>query len=428
MKINYKEIEWLYNTRILVPKTWKKIKLIDATFDKPKYGANVAASSYDPQLPRYVRITDINCNGTLKNNDLRSISVKEGEDYMLYENDIVFARTGSVGRTYLHNKKNGMCAFASYLIRFRLKQTILDPEFLFQYTHSDEYWRWLMHIHTIGVQPNVNARLYSKMPIIIPQINEQRKIASILSNIDALIESVENLTNSIIKLKNGLMRHLLNQQKQYTKFIKLKYDKKNSLNTRWKLLPLSSVANLRAGGTPSRFNQKYWENGNIPWISSGEVKNNEINISKEKITQLGLENSSAVLFPPGTVLLAITGQGRTRGRVAILNVKATTNQSVIGMICTKKINNKFLFYALLNQYSQLRDISQGSNQAGLNLKIMNNYKILIPSNIPEQRRIASILSNVDAYIMKNQEYKEKLQRLKKSLMQKLFTGQIRVKI
>ena len=120
-------------------------------------------------------------------------------------------------------------------------------------------------------------------------------------------------------------------------------------------------------------------------------------------------------------MIAITGQGFTRGRTALLGIDSTTNQSVVGILCNKSIiNNIFLWYYLQNQYWKLRSISQGSNQAGLNLELLNSYRVLVPP-LPEQRKIASILSKMDELIQKTDQVIEQTQRLKKGLMHRLLT-------
>jgi type I restriction enzyme S subunit len=189
----------------------------------------------------------------------------------------------------------------------------------------------------------------------------------------------------------------------------------------WEIKKLREIAELSAGGTPSTLVKEYWENGTIPWLSSGEVRNSIITSSREKITDIGLSNSSAKIFPKGTVLIAITGQGLTRGRTALLEIDAATNQSIIGIVCKPdRAYNLFLWYSLQNEYWKLRSISQGSNQAGLNLTILREYKIILPS-LSEQNKIASILSKIDDLIHKTDEIIEQTQRLKKGLMQKLLT-------
>ena len=118
-----------------------------------------------------------------------SINEQDAKPSLLSEGEILFARTGAtVGKTYAYKKEDGVCAFAGYLIKFVPDVEKLDVKFLFCYTHSYNYWRWLKSIYTEGVQPNVNAEQYSRMLIIKPPIFEQQNIASILSKVDGLIQ------------------------------------------------------------------------------------------------------------------------------------------------------------------------------------------------------------------------------------------------
>ena len=172
--------------------------------------AAVSAILKDEKLPRYIRITDLNDDGSLRNDEWVSISEKDADSYMLSEGEIVFARTGAtVGKTYIYKKEDGKCAFAGYLIRFIPDKNKLNANFLFHYTHSYNYWRWLKSIQTEGVQPNVNAEQYSRMLVVKPPIEEQKKIADIISLIDNKIHvEIDKKLNQEI-LKKGLMQKLL---------------------------------------------------------------------------------------------------------------------------------------------------------------------------------------------------------------------------
>ena len=188
-KKGYKLVSWLFGKEIEIPQEWEHVKLIEKCSRKPEYGAGAAAIEKDPKLPRYIRITDLNNDGSLRDSEWKSISENDSKDYILNEGDILFARTGAtVGKTYLHRKNSYKYAFAGYLIRFKPDDQNLDCEFLFNLTHSKFYWSWLTSIQTWGVQPNVNAEQYSNMPILLPPLTEQQKIASILSRVDASID------------------------------------------------------------------------------------------------------------------------------------------------------------------------------------------------------------------------------------------------
>ena len=182
----FKKAKWLFGKEIEIPQEWNVTRLIEQCIQKPEYGAGESAIEKDLKLPRYIRITDLNDDGSLRNKEWKSIKENAAKDYLLNNNDILFARTGAtVGKSYLYADEDGRCAFAGYLIRFQPDQTKLNSKFLFHYIHSIYYWKYIKSIQTWGVQPNVNAEQYSNLLILLSPIHEQQKIASILSGVDA---------------------------------------------------------------------------------------------------------------------------------------------------------------------------------------------------------------------------------------------------
>ncbi|MFD1818823.1 restriction endonuclease subunit S, partial [Pseudarcicella hirudinis] len=160
---------------------------------------------------------------------------------------------------------------------------------------------------------------------------------------------------------------------------------------------MGEVATVSSGGTPNRAIASYW-NGSIPWVSTGLINFNFINKVDEYITEEGLDNSSAKLFSQGTLLIAMYGQGKTRGKVAMLNIEATTNQAC-GAITTNKniLNPLFAFQNLTKRYDEIRDLSNQGGQENLSAGIIKGIEINFPK-IPEQQKIASFLSLIDERI------------------------------
>ena len=158
----------------------------------------------------------------------------------------------------------------------------------------------------------------------------------------------------------------------------------------WETKKLGEVSYVSSGGTPSRANPLYW-NGNIPWISTTLIDFNFIEKSEEYITQEGLENSSAKLFPKGTLLMAMYGQGKTRGKVAILNIEAATNQAC-GAITTNKeiLNPLFAYQNLVKRYDEIRNLSNQGSQENLSGTIIKRIEITFPK-LPEQEKIATFM-------------------------------------
>jgi type I restriction enzyme S subunit len=200
---------------------------------------------------------------------------------------------------------------------------------------------------------------------------------------------------------------------------------KTSLPEGWKLIQVGKHAKLVAGGTPSTLNSQYWENGDVLWMRSGDIHKKRVYEVDGRITELGLKNSSAALLPVNSILVALAGQGKTRGTVAINKVELSTNQSVAAIIPDKEIDYEFLFYNLDARYELLRRLSTGDGgRGGLNLQILKDIFCALPP-LPEQRKIAEILSTWDEAIAKTERLLAALRARKKGLMQRLLTGQVR---
>lgn len=168
------------------------------------------------------------------------------------------------------------------------------------------------------------------------------------------------------------------------------------IKSNWKNYKIKDISiAVSAGATPSTKRPEYWENGTIPWMSSGEVNNEIINTTDKLITRLGFDNSSTKIIPKNSVLIALAGQGKTRGKVAINKIELCTNQSLASIIPNDKVHYKYLYYNLQYRYLELRELSSGDGgRGGLNLRLINNIKISLPP-VNEQEKIADILSTWD---------------------------------
>ncbi|MCB9344213.1 MAG: N-6 DNA methylase [Lewinellaceae bacterium] len=181
------------------------------------------------------------------------------------------------------------------------------------------------------------------------------------------------------------------------------YKPKIDIDPDWEMVELQEVCSVTSGGTPDRKNSSYW-NGDIPYVKTGEIFFNRIEHAEEFITEDGLNNSSARLINPGTILMAMYGQGVTRGRVAILEIEAAINQAVAAISCSDKIDNVFLFYQLMGLYEHLRTISdaRGGNQSNLNAKLIKELKIVVP-DLETQRQIVAQIEKEQALVNANKQ-------------------------
>lgn len=429
-KKGFKFEKWLFGKEIEIPEEWERVTLIEKCESKPKYGANVSAIEKNPELPRYIRITDLNDDGSLRDEEWKSIPEEDAKDYILNENDILFARTGAtVGKTFLYQKTHGRCAFAGYLIRFKPEDKKLEPKFLFYWTHSKYYWSWLSSIKTQGVQPNVNAEQYSDMPLLCPPLPEQQKISEIISRVDQLIISTQNVIEQTRLLKRGIMQKLLSKGIGHKKFKKIKwlFGKELEIPDEWNIKKIEEIGEIVSGGTPDSTNKNYWS-GEILWAIPTDItkiKSNFIEDTERKITKQGLDNSSAKLLPVGAIL--ITSRA-TIGECVITLKQISTNQGFQNLICNKNFDNFFIYYLIKYYQNNFLRVSQGTTFLEISKTEIKKILLPVPNSKDEQQKIATILSNIDSQITTQSQYKEKLERLKISLMQKLLTGEVRVKV
>jgi type I restriction enzyme S subunit len=263
-----------------------------------------------------------------------------------------------------------------------------------------------------GGIPQLPGSQLAKYHVVLPPFPEQQQIAQILSTWDKAIEKLEALIAAKQKRKKALMQQLLTGKKRFANF-----------DEKWTIRKLSEISESFSGGTPSRNTPEYF-NGEIPWIKSGEVNQRVIFRSEEKITQLGLKNSSAKVVPKNNVLVAM--YGATAGKVAITKIDAAINQAILAIIPNANISTDFLFYLIELEMDDSISLVQGG-QPNLNAGILKSLKLKIPELV-EQDKIASLLSAADSEIETHQKQLAALKAQKKGLMQQLLTGKKRVKV
>lgn len=190
----------------------------------------------------------------------------------------------------------------------------------------------------------------------------------------------------------------------------------------WKKEPLGKICKTTSGGTPSRKNQSYYQNGTIPWVKSGELENNIITTSEEFITEEGLLNSSAKIFPAGTLLIAL--YGATIGKLAFLGIDAATNQAVCGIFQNENVSLKYLYYYLLFQRPNLIKQGVGGAQPNISQTILKKLEISYPDSITEQQRIVArieeLFSELDKAVDTLKTTKEQLEVYRQTVLKEIF--------
>ena len=246
------------------------------------------------------------------------------------------------------------------------------------------------------------------------------KLTDYLNKTKVNIETIEN-QNTIVDILDRLEYQIINRNKQLSELSNLVKSRFNEMfgdfyTTLFPKYKIGEKFELSSGSTPSRDNKLYWDSGTINWVKTTEVINKEITETEEKITKFALENTSLKLFPVNTILIAMYGQGQTRGRSAILKVESTSNQAC-GAIFPNKIDNPvFIWHQLMLRYSELRELGRGGNQPNLNGQLIKNFELIFPP-LSLQNEFADFVAQVDKSQLAIQKSLEELETLKKSLMQ-----------
>lgn len=420
----YKEVQ-LGPKPVKVPSEWEIRKLDELTNNSGNYGANVSAVEYDPEMPRYIRITDIGDDGFLKDDDRKSISRDDAEGYYLFAGDLLFARTGATaGKSYLCREDNPDAAYAGYLIRFELDESQVDIDFLALYVQSKLYHDWVDRITRHGAQQNINASEYRNLDVLYPPLPEQRRIADILSTVDEQIQQTDEIIEKTKELKRGLAQDLYGDDASDDQFP----DRAPELPEGWSLRPISDLCDIGGGKTPSKSNDDYW-GGTVLWASPKDFDGPLLDDTEDKITEFGVNDTSLKTYSPGNIAVVVrSGVLQHTLPVAKLISKSTVNQDVkVLQPNTDAINPEYFFQMLRTQSNRIRQrcMKTGTTVESIETSFLKKYMLRVPPQ-GKQEEIAGVLSNLDRKVQLEQNHLVTLQELKRGLMQDLLTGKVRV--
>jgi type I restriction enzyme S subunit len=249
-----------------------------------------------------------------------------------------------------------------------------------------------------------------------PRTAEQRKIAACLTSLDEWIDAEGRKLEALRAHKKGLMQKLFPREGETRPRLRFPEFRHGAA---WVTVPIGEMFETMSGGTPDRTKEEYW-GGTVPWITTSLVDFNVIREAEEFITEAGLQNSAAKVFPKGTVLVAMYGQGKTRGKVAMLDIEATTNQACAAILPANGFDPAFTFLSLSGRYDEMRSLSNAGGQENLSQALIRELPFHYPNDPAERARIAACLSSLDALIAAQSRKLEGLRAHKKSLMQQLF--------
>jgi len=216
----------------------------------------------------------------------------------------------------------------------------------------------------------------------VPTLPEQRHVADVLSRAESIVRMRREAEQKAKEIIPALFLEMFGDPATNPKG--------------WEVKRIDELTTVGTGGTPSRDKPEYY-GGDIPWVKTGEVSGSVVTSTEEFITDLAIEETNCKKFPIGTILIAMYGQGQTRGRAAILGVEAATNQACAAILPSDKVETLFLYRLLVFQYDVLRAMGRGGNQANLNLSMIKTLRVPMPDR-DLQRRFANLVASLEAVL------------------------------
>ena len=325
--------------------------------------------------------------------------------YTLSTGDIVFSRVGSVDRCSYVDKSHDGWMFSGRCLRVRPTE-LVDSLYLYYYFCLEETKQFVRNIAVGATMPSINTKLLGEVEIALPDLNNQKRIAAVLSSLDDKIENNQKLNDNLYEMVNAY----------YTLLFK---------DVECEMTTIGNYAErIYSGGTPTTSNAAYWD-GAFGWFSSGETRNRFVISTEKTITQAGIDNSSTKLAAKHDIVMASAGQGFTRGQTSMLLIDTYVNQSVIVIHAERKVL-PYLFWNLANRYEELRAISDSSSIRGsLTTKMIAAFEIPL-ANEESLQAFADFSWSVIPQIENNLLENERLAALRDNLLPKLMSGEIDV--
>ena len=403
------------------------LKTGEAEVKTGPFGTQLKASDYVSEGTPVINVRNIGF-GNIREDKLEYIgkeTVQRLASHLLRPEDIVFGRKGAVERHVFIQSGQSNWFQGSDCLRLRLSSGRLFPRFVSYYLLTHEHQQWMMSQCSHGAtMASLNQDIISRIQLPCPPVGTQRRIASILSAYDDLIE---NNTRRIAILEE-MARRIYEEWFVRFRFpgheqVKMVESEQGLIPEGWKVSRIGSEFKTILGGTPSRSKTEYWENGSIPWINSGKVNELRIIEPSEFITPIGLKGSATKLMPVGTTVLAITGA--TLGQVSFLSVEMCANQSVVGIIDTSGRYSEFVYRAVQHQISEIIQRASGGAQQHINKEIVNDVLIVLPDD-GTLEAFNDIVIPIGLFISNLLRKNANLRAIRDLLLPKLISGELDV--
>jgi len=407
-----------------IPKDWKIVKLGEIAGEVYRYPTYYNITYVEQGIPE-IRGELIKDDGNLQRDKekYRFISKEISSRFprtILKEGDFVISVRGTMGKIAIVPKTLEGANITANLMRISLNRHYCNSHFFRQMFLSPHFQKALNSLSTQTTIKTIKAPVLKSISLLLPPFPEQKKIAEVLSTMDEAIRKVDEAIKKMERVKKGLMQKLL------TKGIGHKESRDSEIGRipkEWQIVKLRNVGEVTTGKTPSTSVKEYW-NGDIPFITPGDLEDSKYVYETERhVTSEGA--SQVGILPRNAVLVVCIGS--TIGKTGMIHKDSITNQQINSILCKSNIEPHYIYYSIEFRSKLLRSYSGVAAVPIIKKSLFENIKIPLPQT-EEQQKIAEILSTVDKKLELEKKRREKLQRIKKGLMEELLTGKKRVLI
>lgn len=475
-----------------LPNSWCYAKLEDigngenAIVDGP-FGSNLKVSDYiDDSTNGVPVLTTKNLEGDYSKNTVRYISQKKYEGLKrsaVKPGDILVAKIGSIGKTGIYPAGLKTAIIPANLLKFTVTSSV-EFKYVYSYLNYLGFQKFIKLIATATAQPAFNVTKFRKLPIPFPSKNEQNrivaKIEELFSELDSGLENLKTARAQLKVYRQALLKHAFegkltaqwraeNQGKLETADALLKriqqeraqryqqqladWEASSKQGSKpkapkplppltaeelaelpempdgWSWAKVGNVGSVGTGITPLKGRSDFYTNGNIPWVTSGALNNNYVTAASNYVTDIALKETNLRIYPKHTLLIALYGEGKTRGKCSELLIEATTNQAIAAIVqegMSEKLR-KYMKWFFQKNYGDIRLKSSGGVQPNLNLSIIENT--LFPMcSIEEVAQVVDAietkLSEVDQLELTIATALQQAEALRQSILKRAFSGQL----
>ena len=392
--------------------------LEEISIGKGTYGIGAPAIPFDKNKRTYLRITDINEDGTLNKDGLMSVEEEKADEYLLAPNDIVFARTGnSTGRTYFYEESDGIFCYAGFLIKFTLNPNKVNPRMLKYYTHSKAYYDWVHSFETGGTRGNINAKTYGQMPVTLPSKERQDRIVEICKSLDDKIEVNKRINDNLEQQAQALFKSWF---VDFEPFKKGKFidSELGMIPEGWQVEELGNITNS--------ITEKVGKRTDVKALSP--VNTGDLLLSEEYFTKQVYSKNLAKY-----IMVAPNDFAYNPARINIGSIGMNTfdfsgcvSPVYVVFRCEKEYHHFFnIFKATKNFKEEVNTRAIGGVRQTLSYKDFSLIKIVYPPKEAVEQ-FNKIYSHIMTLIKKNVLENKRLHQTRDTLLPKLMSGELKI--